>query len=358
MKHLTSVLETVKKPINTLAMGQQGVTGLETAIILIAFVVVASVFAFTVLSTGIFSSERGKETIYAGLREASSSIELKGQIIANGVSDKTLSNHCRGGLDLSDVTTTLDTADKKQGSGSADIQVGAADGTGLVAYEDLASTVDISSLDSIQLWIKSSVALDANDLQLTIDDSAGCGSNLENINLPALVAATWTKVTVGITNNNDMTAVKCVGLTAAVDKGAQTVNVDQVYARGQANSVVFNLTNALKGEAVDFIQPADSDSDGIADSDVDHKLLITYTDENQRVNDLYWTRAFLGTTDGDDLLEQNEKVEITINLVGLAKANPLVKNTVFTLEVRPNEGGVVLIRRTTPDKIDTVMNLN
>ena len=46
---------------------QRGITGLETAIILIAFVVVASIFAFTVLSTGIFASERAKETVYAGL---------------------------------------------------------------------------------------------------------------------------------------------------------------------------------------------------------------------------------------------------------------------------------------------------
>ena len=37
-----------------------GITGLETAIILIAFVVVAWVFAFNVLSTGIFASERSK----------------------------------------------------------------------------------------------------------------------------------------------------------------------------------------------------------------------------------------------------------------------------------------------------------
>ncbi|MBI4220739.1 MAG: hypothetical protein HY682_11380, partial [Chloroflexi bacterium] len=55
--------------------GQKGITGLETAIILIAFVVVASVFAFTVLSTGIFSSEKSKETVYAGLQEARSSLE-------------------------------------------------------------------------------------------------------------------------------------------------------------------------------------------------------------------------------------------------------------------------------------------
>jgi len=57
----------------TMLKQERGVTGLETAIILIAFVVVASVFAFTVLSTGIFSAERGKETIHAGLKGARSS---------------------------------------------------------------------------------------------------------------------------------------------------------------------------------------------------------------------------------------------------------------------------------------------
>lgn len=60
----------------------RGITGLETAIILIAFVVVASVFAFTVLSTGVFSAERSKETIYAGLQEARSSLEPRGSMIA------------------------------------------------------------------------------------------------------------------------------------------------------------------------------------------------------------------------------------------------------------------------------------
>ncbi len=62
--------------------GQRGITGLETAIILIAFVVVASVFAFTVLSTGIFSSERSKETVFAGLDEVRSSLEPRGSVIA------------------------------------------------------------------------------------------------------------------------------------------------------------------------------------------------------------------------------------------------------------------------------------
>ena len=46
---------------------ERGMTGLETAIILIAFVTVAAVFAYAVLSAGLFSSERSKETLYSAL---------------------------------------------------------------------------------------------------------------------------------------------------------------------------------------------------------------------------------------------------------------------------------------------------
>ena len=61
---------------------ERGVTGLETAIILIAFVVVAAVFAFVVLSTGLFSSERGKEAVYAGLAKTRGTMELSSGVIA------------------------------------------------------------------------------------------------------------------------------------------------------------------------------------------------------------------------------------------------------------------------------------
>ena len=61
---------------------ERGITGLETAIVLIAFVVVAAVFAFVVLSTGLFSSERSKETVYAGLAKTRGSMELTGGVIA------------------------------------------------------------------------------------------------------------------------------------------------------------------------------------------------------------------------------------------------------------------------------------
>jgi flagellin FlaB len=60
---------------------ERGITGLETAIILIAFVVVATVFAFVVLTTGIFSAERGKETVFAGLQKARGTMEVRGGVV-------------------------------------------------------------------------------------------------------------------------------------------------------------------------------------------------------------------------------------------------------------------------------------
>ena len=68
----------------TLRRDERGITGLETAIILIAFVVVASVFAYTVLSAGIFSSQKGQEAVYAGLTEARATMEIKGSMFAYG----------------------------------------------------------------------------------------------------------------------------------------------------------------------------------------------------------------------------------------------------------------------------------
>jgi archaeal flagellin FlaB len=70
------------KTLKNLLKGQRGMTGLETAIILIALVTVAAVFGYAVLSTGLFSAEQGKEAIYAGLNEASSNLALSGSVMA------------------------------------------------------------------------------------------------------------------------------------------------------------------------------------------------------------------------------------------------------------------------------------
>lgn len=81
----------VFKSIKNLLVGQKGMTGLETAIILIAFVTVASVLAYSVLSAGIFSAERGKATVYGGLQQAQSTLDVKGTVIGYSADNAKLS---------------------------------------------------------------------------------------------------------------------------------------------------------------------------------------------------------------------------------------------------------------------------
>ena len=79
------------KAMQKLNKGEKGMTGLETAIILIAFVTVAAVFGYAVLSAGLFSAERGKETIYAGLSEAKSNMELSGSVLGKSTDSDNVS---------------------------------------------------------------------------------------------------------------------------------------------------------------------------------------------------------------------------------------------------------------------------
>jgi flagellin FlaB len=58
-----------------------GLTGIETAIILIAFVIVAAVFSFAVLNTGFQSTQKAQEVMKAGMEQAASALELDGGIV-------------------------------------------------------------------------------------------------------------------------------------------------------------------------------------------------------------------------------------------------------------------------------------
>jgi flagellin FlaB len=201
---------------------ERGITGLETAIIMIAFVVVASVFAYTVLSAGVFSSEKGKEAIHSGIEQARGTMEIV------------------GGLVLKD-----------------------------------------------------------------------------------------TGVPTGATASDDV--------------------VDEV---------VFTVSNALNGEAIDLTITVDSDNDGLLsnESGKTHSTVISYIDENQRIDDIAWTRTEIGKGDGDSLLEPGEKMQIAVNVSQLGTS--LGASTQFTIEVKPDQGSALVIERTTPDVIDNIMYVN
>jgi archaeal flagellin FlaB len=59
---------------------EEAFTGLEAAIVLIAFVVVAAVFSYVVLGAGFFSTQKSQEAIHTGVQQASSSFELLGDV--------------------------------------------------------------------------------------------------------------------------------------------------------------------------------------------------------------------------------------------------------------------------------------
>lgn len=58
-------------------------TGLEAAIVLIAFVVVAAVFSYVVLGAGFFTSQTAQATVHTGVSQASSSMEIVGNVYGN-----------------------------------------------------------------------------------------------------------------------------------------------------------------------------------------------------------------------------------------------------------------------------------
>lgn len=84
------------KHLRLLPHDQRGITGLETAIVLIAILVVSPVFAFATRSTGLGSNDKAMETIQSGLEEARSTLESKGSVtiiaapFGGGDSDKLL----------------------------------------------------------------------------------------------------------------------------------------------------------------------------------------------------------------------------------------------------------------------------
>ena len=62
----------------------RGVIGIEAAIVLIAFVIVAAALAFVVLNMGFTATQKAKTAIVAALNEAGSAIQVSGKITATG----------------------------------------------------------------------------------------------------------------------------------------------------------------------------------------------------------------------------------------------------------------------------------
>ena len=68
------------KRLRRLLFNKKAIVGIEAAIVLIAFVIIAAAFAFMAINMGLFATQRSKDTIAQGLRESSSPLQLDGNI--------------------------------------------------------------------------------------------------------------------------------------------------------------------------------------------------------------------------------------------------------------------------------------
>jgi hypothetical protein len=178
-------------------------------------------------------------------------------------------------------------------------------------------------------------------------------------------------------------AVSSDGLTEEIDKQiTETMNnISGTYmirssiygqataegSRGIIGQLVFTVGVVTTGGSVDFTPPLPSaDHTGLAAAGSLNTIVISYTDDNQHVDDLYWTVDPIGQNDGDYILEEHEQFQITLggsatpgenggNLVN-ALATPLSANTRFSIEMGASQGPVLAFDRSTPSYLKKVTN--
>ena len=132
----------------------------------------------------------------------------------------------------SDLVQSLDTQDRKQGNQSLKISVGPSAGGGEFIADSISSK-DLSKYDTIEMWIKSTVATSSGNLKLHLDSETVVTdtSDKENLDIPALTADTWTFVRLSLDNPEIDTAIVSVGLEYDSDPvGTPYVWIDDIMA--------------------------------------------------------------------------------------------------------------------------------
>jgi len=119
-----------------LVKNTEAFTALESAIVLTAFLVVAAVFAYVVLGAGFFSIGKTKEVVHTGVDEATSSIELAGEVVARANSGLTK---------VQNITIPLQLA---AGRNPVDLNATAV----VISYQDMDSRASDIYINSTPSW--------------------------------------------------------------------------------------------------------------------------------------------------------------------------------------------------------------
>ena len=132
------------------------------------------------------------------------------------------------------TTVSSDTVQYREGTNSLNLlnaSASIADGTPL-AYSNATSATNISDMDKIEFWIKSSSALTASSLELELYETSVSGTKRETLSLPAISARTWTRVELSLSNPELDTSIQAVQFVSnhALELDSAELWVDEIRA--------------------------------------------------------------------------------------------------------------------------------
>lgn len=143
-----------------------------------------------------------------------------------------------------DVTASADGEDYASGNSANKFVLAAGLGATDIIASDNISSLDLSGYDTVEFWIKSTVALTAGQLRLRLSASASAAATTEELAIPATSAGTWTRHQVALANPQSDTAIISVGLIHTSDIGAATVWLDEVRAFVEDSSIWSRVSRA------------------------------------------------------------------------------------------------------------------
>jgi flagellin-like protein len=248
--------------LSRLRKESSGITGIETAIILLAFVVVSTVFAYTVLSAGILASGQGKAAIFAGVKAAGGAMEIKG-----GVTAKSLS-FTGENLGTGDGATTLFTSTNTPvATGTETVYLAGVPQTRDTNYTIVNSTGVVTFISSTVVTGESIGAGDAATLIFGPTASAPIVADSQTVYLAGVPRTEGVDYSI-VDATGVVTFVVAPGLGIAVTIDYTSVPpvtgvaVTMDYEQGAVNEVMFMVSVPLKDSSIDMTTTTDSNTLG------------------------------------------------------------------------------------------------
>ncbi len=128
-----------------------------------------------------------------------------------------------------DVTASKDSVIHQEGTGCLKLVVAAGCSAGDILAAQVVSA-DLRECSEVEIWIYSTVALDAGDIDLRLSATALGASTTESLDIPATSANTWTRHIISLANPQNDSAIISAALVMTVDKGAFTLYADYILA--------------------------------------------------------------------------------------------------------------------------------